>query len=106
MTGITNKSLRAGMTANLHTAYTTSQASYDLRRLRLKALITRRPKSNTYDLTPDGRRFALFYTKVHDRVLLPLMAADHPPAPPGLRNALATIDRHVTAYTHHAQLAA
>ena len=56
--------------------------TYDLRRLRLHGLIQRLPGTNTYLPTPDGIRVALFYTKVHDRLLVPLLAADHPPAPP------------------------
>jgi ABC-type transport system involved in cytochrome bd biosynthesis fused ATPase/permease subunit len=50
-------------------AYTPNQMSYDLARLRLNGLIQRRPRTNTYDLTPDGQRVALFYTKVHSRLL-------------------------------------
>ena len=65
-----------------------TQASYDLARLRRNGLITRRPHANTYDLTPDGLAFAIFYTKVHDRVLAPLFAAGQPQAPPPLRTAL------------------
>ena len=42
--GITNKSLRATMTALLGTAYSMNQASYDLARLRLNGLITPRPR--------------------------------------------------------------
>ena len=42
---------------------------------RRNGLITRRPHANTYDLTPDGLAFAIFYTKVHDRVLAPLFTA-------------------------------
>ena len=61
--------------------------SYDLARLRLNGLIERRPHTNTYVLTPDGQRVAIFYTKVHDRLLRPLIAADRPPAPPELRAA-------------------
>ena len=55
--------------------------SYDLRRLRLHGLITRLPHSNTYILTPDGIRVAVFYTKLHNRLLRPLLDADKPPAP-------------------------
>jgi hypothetical protein len=44
----------------LGVAYTVSQASYDLARLRLKGLILRRPRTNTYQLTPDGQRVAVF----------------------------------------------
>ena len=65
--GITNKSLRAQMTALLGTAYSMNQASYDLARLRLNGLIHRVPGHNRYTLTPDGQQFAIFYTKVHDR---------------------------------------
>ncbi len=48
-------------------------------RLRLKDLIRRLPRSNTYVLTADGVRFAVFCTKVANRLLEPLVAADaHP----------------------------
>jgi hypothetical protein len=104
VTGITNKSLRALMTGLLNTPYTIGQASYDLRRLRLKGLIERLPHSNTYQLTPDGLRIAIFYTKVHNRVLTPLLATDHPPTPPPLRQAVQTIDRHIDDYLNQARL--
>jgi hypothetical protein len=96
VTGITNKSLRALMTGLLGTAYSMNQASYDLARLSRNELITRVPHRNRYTLTPDGLRFAIFYTKVHDRLLRPLMAGDQPPAPPALRDALRTIDHQVS----------
>jgi hypothetical protein len=95
VTGITNRSLRALMTGLLGTPYTMTQASYDLARLARNQLITRRPHANTYDLTPDGLKFAIFYTKVHDRVLAPLFAAGQPQAPPQLRAALRTIEQHI-----------
>jgi predicted MarR family transcription regulator len=75
--------------------YTMTQASYDLARLARNGLITRRPHANTYDLTPDGLAFAIFYTKVHDRVLAPLFAAGQPQAPPSLHAALTTIQHHI-----------
>jgi hypothetical protein len=97
--GITNRSLRAQMPALLGGGnYTTSQASYDLARLRTKGLIERLPGRNVYHLTPTGQRFAVFYTKLHNRLLRPLMAADHPPAPLELRQALHTINRHIDNY--------
>ncbi len=68
VTGITNRSLRALMTGLLGAPYSMTQASYDLARLRRNELITRRPNANTYDLTPDGLKFAIFYTKLHNRV--------------------------------------
>jgi hypothetical protein len=102
--GFTNRSLRAQVTHLLGATYSTNQMSYDLARLRLNGLIQRRHSTNTYDLTPDGQRVALFYTKFHDRILRPLIAADGPPAPPELRRALATINHHVRTYTHNARL--
>lgn len=105
VTGITNKSLRALMTGLLgSTAYTTNQASYDLARLRVNGLITRIPHRNRYRLTDDGLRFAIFYTKVHDRLLRPLLATDKPPAPLPLRKALHTIDIHITQTIDQARL--
>src|SRR5215469_10008588 len=95
VTGITNRSLRALMTGLLGAPYSMSQASYDLARLARNGLITRRPHANTYDLTPDGLAFAIFNTKVHDRVLAPLFAAGQPQAPPQLRAALTTIQGHI-----------
>jgi hypothetical protein len=57
------------------------ELSADLRRLRRKQLIRRLPHSRTYVLTSDGIRVAVFYTKVHGRLLRPLLAAHCPPAP-------------------------
>ena len=103
--GFTNKSLRGLVAGLLGTDYTRSQMTYDLRRLRLHGLIQRIPHTNTYTLTNDGIRVAVFYNKVHDRVLRPLVAAGHqPPAPPQLRRALTTIDRVITDYVNHARL--
>ena len=96
--GFTNRSLRAQVCHLLGltdpTAYTVNQMSYDLARLRLNGLIERREHTNTHVLTSDGQRVAIFYTKVHDRVLFPLMAAPTGAPPPG-RQALRTLNRHV-----------
>jgi hypothetical protein len=102
--GFTNRSLRAQVTALLGTPYTVNQMSYDLARLRRNGLIERLPHTNTYVLTDDGQRVAIFYTKVHNRLLRPLLAADQPPAPPELRKALHTIDTHVAQYIDTARL--
>jgi hypothetical protein len=106
VTGITNKSLRALMTGLLGTPYTMNQASYDLSRLTRNGLITRIPHRNLYALTPDGLRFAIFYTKVCNRVLRPLMAGDQPQAPSPLRAALRVIDGEVTRRLAAARLPA
>jgi hypothetical protein len=44
----------------------------------------------------DGLRFAIFYTRGHNRTLRPLMACDQPQAPPPLRAALCVIDTEAT----------
>ncbi|MGH3841726.1 MAG: hypothetical protein ACRDS0_09835 [Pseudonocardiaceae bacterium] len=106
ITGFTNRSLRAQVTTLLNEPYTTNQMSYDLRRLRLKGLITRLPHTNTYVLTDDGQRVALFYTKVHNRLLRPLLAANSPPAPLPLRQALQVINHHVNDYVREARMTA
>jgi hypothetical protein len=106
VTGITNRSLRALMTGLLGTPYGMAQASYDLARLRRNGLITRRPRSNTYDLTPDGLMFAIFYTKVHDRLLRPLFAAGQPQAAPPLRDALRVIEHQISQHLAAARLPA
>jgi len=103
-TGITNKSLRALMTGLLHTPHSPGQMTYDLRRLRLHGLIRRLGHTNRYVLTPDGIKVAVFYTKLHNRLLRPLLAADQPPAPTELRAALRTLDQHVDGYIARARL--
>jgi hypothetical protein len=105
VTGITNKSLRALMTGLLGQPYSMNRASYDLTRLRRNGLIERLPGRNLYRLTPDGLAFAIFYSKVHNRVLRPLLATAHAPqAPPPLRTALHTIDTHIDARLAAARL--
>ena len=93
VTGITSKTLRGLMTGLLHRPYSMNQASYDLSRLARNGLIARVPDRNRYTLTPDGLLFATFYTRVWDHVLRPLMAPGRPNAPPGLADALATLDQ-------------
>jgi hypothetical protein len=102
--GLTNKSLRALTARLLGASYTASQMTYDLRRLRLNGLIRRIEHTHTYVLTPDGQRLAIFYTKIYNRLLRPLAAADQPQAPPPLRHALAVIDHHVEDYITRARL--
>jgi hypothetical protein len=73
--------LRILMTGLLGTPYNMNQASYDLARLSGNGRSPGSRAANLHVLTCDGLRFAIFYTKVHDRVLRPLMAADQPQAP-------------------------
>src|SRR5260370_10350321 len=102
--GFNNRSLCALVVGFLGTTYTSAQMTYDLRRLRLHGLIARLPRSNTYFLTPQGLRLALFYTKVHDRLPTPLLAADRPPAPLPLRRALHLIAQTAASYPSDATI--
>ena len=104
--GISNKTLQPLVAGLLGEPYTQARCCYDLRRLRLKGLIVRLQRSNTYVLTEDGQRFAIFYTKVHNRLLRPLMACDQPPAPLPVRQALKVLDHAVTDYIDNARIAA
>ena len=62
------------------------RASYDLRRLRLRGLIERLPRTHRYRVTKQGRRIALCFHRIYARVLRPglsvALAEDAPhPAP-------------------------
>ena len=92
------------MTGLLQAPYSPGQMTYDLRRLRLAGLIRRIERTNRYVLTPDGVKMAVFYTKLHNRLLRPLMAGRQPQAPPDLRGALRVIDRQVSDYVTRARL--
>jgi hypothetical protein len=106
VTGFTNHSLRGLVAGLLGQDYSTNQMTYDLRRLRLHGLIRRLPHTNTYVLTPEGIRVAVFYSKLQNRLLRPLLSADHPPTPLEVRRALATLDRAVVDHVTNARLGA
>ena len=54
VTGVTNRSLRALVAGLLDVSYSASQASYDLRKLRLHGLVRRIHGRNHYTLTDVG----------------------------------------------------
>src|SRR5207302_8169391 len=92
--------------------YSSRQATYDLRRLRRKGLITRLPCSQRYQLTGFGRRVAVLFTKAHGRVLAPGLALLDPTLPPDLaqRSPLASawrhLDRTLNDFVEHQLIAA
>ena len=73
--------------------YTAAQASYDLRRLRLKGLLERLPRSQAYQFTPLGTRTAVFLTKLYERLFRPGLTAtlSQQSFPSDLAQALATV---------------
>jgi len=79
--GLTNRSLRA-MIETLIPGYSARQATYDLRRLRRKGLIYRVPRTQRYELTGEGRKIAVFFTKTYTRIVNPSLAELDPQLPP------------------------
>lgn len=72
--GLTNKALRQHMVDLYHPTYGSRQATYDLRRLRLKGLIERVPGTHTYRVTDRGRAVATFFTRLAARVVIPVLS--------------------------------
>lgn len=86
--GLTNRSLRTQMISLWNPDYTSAQASYDLRRLRLKGFIERVPGTNTYRITDHGLRISAFFTQLSARVVVPTLtdlAALARPRPPATK---------------------
>jgi len=97
LAGFTNRELVDLVASLWDQPYSSRQATYDLRRLRRKGLITRVPGSHRYQLTPLGRRVAVLFTKAHGRVLAPGLALLDPLVPDDLaqRNPITTAWRQL-----------
>jgi len=84
--------------------------TYDLRRLRLKGLLFRVPKSHRYLLTPLGRRVALFMSKSFARLVRPILHRVDPGLPVNaddtLRRAWLTCERALDQALAQARIAA
>lgn len=81
LAGFTNQQLVELVASLWDQAYSSRQATYDLRRLRRKGLIMRLPHSHRYQLTPFGWRAAVLFTKAHGRGLAPGLALLDPLLP-------------------------
>ena len=78
--------------------YPIGRMTYDLRRLRLHGIIERIPHSHRYQLTPEGSRIALFFSRTYARLLRPKLAAIIPKhAAPIATNLRVAFDRLNTA---------
>jgi hypothetical protein len=110
--GLTNKTLRAHMTVHWRPDYTSAQASYDLRRLRLKGFIERIDGTNTYRVTAHGLRIAAFFTQLAARVVVPtltqLVALARPcrSVPPPLADAWRSYERQLKLLLRRSRLVA
>jgi hypothetical protein len=94
--GFDNRGLAARMRALLDADYSSRHATYDLRRLRRKQIITRIPGTHHYQLTGTGRAIAVLYTKAYGRILCPGLAA----LDPGLPASIATRSPLALAWKH------
>lgn len=107
--GLTHRAVRQQVATYLGldlTAYPAGQMTYDLRRRRLKGLLWRVPQRHRYRGTPYGYRVALLFTKRDARVVRTAVAAFEPgdPVPRPRADALAEVDRQLTALVDDAKL--
>jgi hypothetical protein len=95
--GFRHRDLRSHVADLLGSSYSSSQMSYDLRRLRLKGVIWRVPHSHRYLLTPYGCKVALFFTRLNARVIRPGFAALDPEVniPSPLAEALNQVEQEI-----------
>lgn len=84
---------------------TQGQISYNLRRLRLRGLIARIPKSHRYRVTSEGLRIALFCTRVYSRIYRTGLSLIRTPDSP-LDRAIRAVEQHVDRICDQAKLAA
>ncbi len=110
--GLTNKALRAQMAVLWKPDYTSAQATYDLRRLRLKGFVEKVKGTNTYRVTAHGLRIAAFFTQLAARVVVPTMTdlaalgRPRPPAPRPLADAWRAYERELKLLLRTARLVA
>jgi hypothetical protein len=107
--GFRNRDLRPQVEALLGHPYSAAQMTYDLRRLRLKGVIHRIPKTHRSTATSYGLKVAFFCAKLYLRILRPAWAAllpvdDQLPRP--LRAALDALDAQIQKLYEEARLAA
>jgi hypothetical protein len=101
--GFRNADLRAHLAPLLGRApadMTPGSMTYDLRRLRLHALIERIPGTHRYTVTDHGLKIALFLTRVHARLIRPGLAEtlDDRAPPTPLRHRFHQLDTAIDAY--------
>ena len=108
--GFANRELRERVAALLGVsadAYGPGRATYDLRRLRLRGLVERIPRSHRYRVTEAGQRVALCYCRGQRRVLGPaLSAVFDAKAPPALGRIVQRFDDQINRLWEGHQLAA
>lgn len=107
----TDRDLRAQLAVlgQMPNTSTAGRMTYDLRRLRLRGMIERIPKTHRYRVTPFGLRAALFFTRVHARLYRPVVAgvmANGPRESSGLARQFARLEEEIDKRIQHAILVA
>jgi len=107
--GLTHQTLRQQVAAYLGvdlSAYKPSQMTHDLRRLRLKGILWRVPKTHRYLITPYGYKVALLFTKLNARVFRTTFASfdAKEPIPRPLADALQEVAHQLDAIIDYAKL--
>jgi hypothetical protein len=98
--GFDNRGLTARMRALLDPGYSSRHATYDLRRLRRKQIITRIPGTHRYQLTAAGRAVAVLFTKAYGRILGPGLASSIPSSRPDWPSAARSLSPGRTCYAN------
>ena len=104
--GFTNAQLRTHLASLLGIDpdhYRAGRMSYDLRRLRLHGLIERIPKTNRYQLTTQGLKVAMFFSRTYARLLRPGLAEITEPLAPARSSLRTAFDRLQTAIDQRCQ---
>ena len=108
-TGFCNADLRQSVAPLLGfdpAHYRPGKMTYDLRRLRLHGLIERTPHSNRYQVTTDGMRIALFFTRAHARFFRTGLSLASPLPPTRASRALLKASAAVDQLLQEVKLAA
>jgi hypothetical protein len=106
--GFSNHDLRVRLEPLRGRSTTPGAVTYDLRRLRLRGLIQRIPRTHRYEVTEQGLRQALFLTRSYDRLLRPGLAAvlpDHAVTASPLRASFRQLEAAMTSWAEQAKLA-
>ncbi len=106
--GFSNRDLRERLEPLRGLRTTPGAVTYDLRRLRLHALIRRIPRTHRYEVTERGLRYALFFTRSYDRILRPglaLVLPDQARSNSTLRASFCQLELAMTSWAEQAKLA-
>ena len=98
--GFTNQEMRTLLAQLLGVDpanYPPGRMTYDLRSLRLHGIIERIPHSHRYQLTSEGIRVALFFSRTYARLLRPKLAEIIPKIAPPVETRLRTAFDRLTA---------